>query len=196
MCNCLHFLRLHHLHIPPASACIRGCPDIRRGCAGFSFSLLKLFITKFSIIKTGVLIARLLSGACGVRYSVYLLYWYKSTITDAAASAAASLLRTRASLFESAPAPSVSTSSMQIFVKTLTGKTITMKVESDDTIDMVKGRIQDMEALSPKVYRIIYESRKLEDDRTLADYNIQESFTLHLRPAYRWQTSFIWEDEI
>jgi hypothetical protein len=85
---------------------------------------------------------------------------------------------------------------MQIFVKTLTGKTITMKVESSDTIDMVKGRIQDMEALSPKVYRIIYESRKLEDDRTLADYNIQESFTLHLGPAYRWQTSFIWEDEI
>jgi hypothetical protein len=137
-----------------------------------------------------VLLARLLSGACGVRYSVYLLYWYKSTITDAASSAAASL-------FGSAPAPSLSTSSsMQVFVKTLTGITITMKVESSDTIDMVKGRLRDMLGLPPEVYRIIYESRKLEDDRTLADYNIQESCTLHLGPACRWQTSFIWEDEI
>lgn len=69
---------------------------------------------------------------------------------------------------------------MQLFVKTLTGKTVSIEVEEGESIEDVKAKISEKEGIPPEQQRLIFGGQQLQDSKTLDDYDVGDDSTLHL----------------
>lgn len=69
---------------------------------------------------------------------------------------------------------------MQVFVKTFSGKTLTMEVEPDESIESVKNKLQDKEGIPPNQQRILFGGKQLDARKTISDYDIENESTMHL----------------
>jgi len=69
---------------------------------------------------------------------------------------------------------------MQLFVKTLTGKTVSIEVEEGESIEDLKAKIAEKEGIPPEQQRLIFGGQQLQDAKTIDDYNIGDDATLHL----------------
>ena len=74
----------------------------------------------------------------------------------------------------------------EYYVKTITGKIITLDCEPNDTIQNVKAKVEDKEGINPSLQTLIFCGKELEDNRTLADYGIQLQSTLYLSNPVEW----------
>ena len=82
---------------------------------------------------------------------------------------------------------------MQIFVKTQTGKMITLEVDTSDTIAIVKLKIQDKEGIPPGQQQLIFAGNQLENQCSLSDYNIDKEATLDLVKGIHTYTVHMWQ---